>query len=312
MYRRISVALLVAVLSAACCYYQLIQLNAEAADFTWSLRGAQQLLAGLNPYHDPTLGPAFPYPHNDPLFYPLPALLIALPFVAFPPALAGALFFGCSSGLLAFGLTRENYARLPVFLSVPFINALGAAQWSPLITAAALIPALFPVILAKPSLGLPIAVTYPTRRGVLACAAILLGSLLVLPTWPYDWLNNIGQHRDLIPLLLFPGQLLVLAALRWREKRARLLLTMALIPQVFYYDPLALWLIPHSFRESMLLSLLSWIGFFVATQLQLPVTQTAVIGVAFIYLPALAIVIRPTLTTAFQRLRRPHAAASST
>jgi hypothetical protein len=68
------------------------------------------LLSGENPYSNTPPG-VIPYP--------LLAALAALPFAPFPLEIAGALFFGISSGLLALGLIRQGPERLLVFLPIP-------------------------------------------------------------------------------------------------------------------------------------------------------------------------------------------------
>jgi hypothetical protein len=284
--QRATVALLIGVACALFCYARLTlgtcagSNECEAGDFTWAHRGIQQLLAGQNPYHDPTLGEGNPFPRNDPLFYPMPALLMALPFAPFPRELAGALFMGVSCGLLAFGLFRNGFSNYALFLSAPFWFSLIAVQWSPLLVAAALLPTLLPLTLAKPNIGLPIFLSYPTWRGFALSVGFVLVSLLVLPSWPLDWLNNASTHAVFQPVRVVPGFLLLLAALRWRRPEARLLLLLALIPQRPIYDQLALWLVAqrdsaqdayplqttrplallHASRPMVLLSLLSWLA----------------------------------------------------
>src|SRR4030095_6354035 len=116
--------------------------NHLAKDFSWPWRAARVLLEGHNPYH--VVQATGPYPFNVGLFYPLPAAVVALPFAALRPAVAGALFFGLSSALLAFALcrTKSDLAKLPLFLSAPFCMAAVLVQWSPLMTAAAMTSAL--------------------------------------------------------------------------------------------------------------------------------------------------------------------------
>jgi hypothetical protein len=48
-----------------------------------------------------------------PLIYPLPAVLLSLPFALVPLQLARALFAGVSSGLLAYALSTEWHGLLP-------------------------------------------------------------------------------------------------------------------------------------------------------------------------------------------------------
>jgi hypothetical protein len=277
----------------------------EGGDFTWPLLGARALLQGVNPYIDSDV-----FPMGSLLFYPLPALLVAIPFTIFPHLLAAALFFGISSGLLAWGITRDGYSRLPLFISSPFWISLFAGQWAPLIVAAALLPGLLPLALCKPNIGLPLFVAYPSRRGMLASLAVLLLSLLILPSWPRDWLANLGDHANFVPLLTLPGSLLLLALIRWRETNARLLLALAVMPQRMY-DPLALWLLPRTFRQSLILSVSSWgiyVGLFSYHPVRGPVLAYLPVQevVILIYLPALFMVLQPVGSTLMYRLRRGH------
>ncbi|HWQ15918.1 MAG TPA: hypothetical protein VNL77_24170 [Roseiflexaceae bacterium] len=297
MGRRIGIAVAIGAAAAALCYVRLLQHGDYAADFTLPLFGARWLLAGQNPYTSP-------YPVDSPLFYPLPAVLAALPFAPLPPELAGALFFGLSSGLLAFGLTRDGWHRLLLFLSAPFLMALAWAQWPPLIMAAVLLPGLYPLAICKPNLGLPLMLAYPSWRGMAACAALLLLSLLVLPSWPLDWLASLGRNRHAPPLVVLPGPLLLLGLLRWRAPEARLLLLLALAPQrLFFSDQLPLWLIPATARQTLALTLASWLGFFAWLAFDSGTSAGAPPWVvACTYLPALALVLLPL---AARRAARP-------
>src|ERR1051325_7669492 len=69
------------------------------SDFDAIWTAARALRAGQDPY-GAIQSP--PWPWN--LQYPLPAVLIALPFSLLPLALARAAFMGVSAGLLAYGL----------------------------------------------------------------------------------------------------------------------------------------------------------------------------------------------------------------
>lgn len=256
----------------------------EAADFTWVWRGAKLLLAGVNPYTFHEL-----YPFKWPLYYPLPALLVALPLSYLPPLAAGTIFTACSVVLLSYALLREGVHRLPLLLSAPFVTAVLLMQWSPLITAAYLLPGLLPLAICKPSIGLPVLLLRPSWRGYLATAGLLAVSLVVLPTWPRDWLANLGQHENFVPLLTLPGLLLLLALRHYRSREGQLLLLLAAMPQR-YYDPLMLWLLPRTFRQGLLLSLLSWVGY-----LGWEFTRSGAWVVCFSYLPALAMLFWPML-----------------
>ena len=59
---------------------------------------------------------------------PLPVAFLGLPFVALRPEVAGGAFYGISSALMAFGLSRHGYERLLVFLAYPYWAGLIAAR----------------------------------------------------------------------------------------------------------------------------------------------------------------------------------------
>jgi hypothetical protein len=221
--------------------------------FVWS--AARSLFAGQNPYHVIAVGPE--NPANDVFLYPLPALLIIAPFAWLPIAASGGVFLGISSALLAYGLTRNGFHRLPLFMSAPFLMAVSLGQWSPLITAAALESNLGFVFAAKPNLGLAAWVYRPNVRALIAGVLIVLVSLAILPSWPLDWYHNItGRPEKFSPIRIGLGPLLILAAIRWRQSESRLLLSMAIIPQgLFFYDQLILGLIPRTFRQSLIFAL---------------------------------------------------------
>lgn len=263
--RRLLIAIIIGVVSGIMTYTNLSLSYQEAGDFSWALHGAQRLLEGQNPYHDPALSPGNPYPYSDKLYYPLPALLLALPFTMLPNEIAAGLFFGLSSGLLAWGILKTGTSRLTVFLSAPFCLAALIAQWSPLLTATYLIPALFPLAMCKPNLGI---LSIRNVRSVTfwICIAVLVVSFIILPTWLFDWLGNIrdgnGMHHPTMLTLPF-GPLLLLTLLKWREGRVRLLLLLSVIPLFpVFYDHVPVFLVVQSRREGLFLAIMSWVGFF--------------------------------------------------
>lgn len=259
-----AVAVLAACGGFALCYQSLAARGELAADFTWALRGVQRLLAGENPYDDPALAPYLPYPFDAPLFYPLPALLAALPFVGLPWELAGALFFAVGSGLLAFGVARRAPYLLPLFISAPYYVAATVAQWSPLVMAAAFLPLLSPLALCKPNVGVVALLRRRTPLGLALLAGTALLSLAVMPSWPIEWMANLRlagpQYR--MPLAVLPGPLLLLAFWLWRERDGRLVLVLCLLPQrLWFYDQLPVWLVVRGWGESLSLVASSWVGY---------------------------------------------------
>ena len=177
---------------------------------------------------------------------------------------AGAAFVGVSSGLLAFGLarTRAGLAKLPLFVSAPFCMAALLAQWAPLMMAGAVIPSLQFLGAAKPNVAIPCFAYRPTLRGVLLGVAFVAVSLVVIPTWPFDWRDALREApRYRAPITYVGGPILLLAALRWRRAEARVLLAMSFMPQLtLFYDQLPLWLVPSTVWRSLALSALSWVA----------------------------------------------------
>jgi hypothetical protein len=224
--------------------------------FVWS--AARSLLDGKNPYHVIATGPE--NPGNDVFLYPLPALLLIAPIAWLPLATSGGLFLGLSSAVLAWTLLRNAPHRLPIFMGAPFLMAISLGQWSPLITAAALESNLGFVFTAKPNLGVAAWLYRPNVRAVLGGALILVLSLAILPSWPFDWYHNISSRPEKFsPIRNVAGPLLLVAAFRWRRPEARLFLAMACVPQaLFFYDQLILGLIPRTFRQALISSLASF------------------------------------------------------
>jgi hypothetical protein len=299
-WRRVLLAVLVGLLSGLLSFALLWQRGTLAGDFTVSWLAAQALAAGNNPYE--TVRRLGSYPFNTPFFYPLPAALAALPLAWLPPQLAGAMFFGVSSGLLAYAVTREDGRYLPLFLSAPFLVALALAQWSPLMLAACFLPALGWLLACKPNLGIPVLISRPTWRALVSLAVFGLISLAVRPTWLLDWRTVIsGPSFHIAPFLVFPaGWLLLLAAARWREPGGRLLLAMALLPQsMWFYDQLILWALPRSLAQSWLLTISSWLAYllwWLESDGNQPVSGQTNPGkyiILFIYLPALLMTLFP-------------------
>ena len=282
MRYRILISLAIGLASCLYSWLLLTRLHLGAGDFTWAINAARDLLARVNPYATPLQ------------LYPLTAAFFGLPFVRMPPELAASLFFGISSGLLALGLTRDGYHRLLIFLAYPYWAAVLTAQWSPLIMASAFFPLLLPATMAKPQIGLPVFLTHVSKRGVLACLALGLVSLIVMPRWPLLWMKQFGYYQHFVPILVLPGPLLLLALLRYRDRRAILLLLTALTPQRWFYDSLVLWLIPKSRREILATVFCSW-GAGIWRWYHIPHTfeQVGRWAVICIYLPMLALVLWP-------------------
>jgi hypothetical protein len=232
----------------------------EARDFMWPLRGAREILAGINPYSiPPTTAPEQYYW----FMFPVTAVVLAMPFAWMKATVAGTVFVMLTSVWLAFALTRTGgLSRCWLFLSPPYLLAVVLGQWSPLLIAVALSSPVWAWLLTAKPIGFALFLWRPTWRGALLCAAFLLVTLAVLPTWPVEWMRNaLTVPRHPLPLLAPWGALALVALLRWRSAEARLVLTMAALPQhLYFYDQLPLYLAPRTGRRVALLSACGWVA----------------------------------------------------
>jgi hypothetical protein len=263
-------------------------------DFYWSYRAAHDLLAGADVYGHSTASGMIPYP--------LPAALVGVLFAWLPAPAAGPLFFGLSSALLAYLITRDGPSwRLVLFASTPFFLAAKSVQWSPLLFCVPLLPSLLPLVLVKPTLGAAVAVcTRLNVWNVTAAAAVVVITLFISPDWVARWLPQTSSYTGYVPLLTAPGLVLVAAVWRWREPKARCLLALACVPQQLYlYDALLLWSIPHTRRAAFTLTGLSWVAM-ILPLLGLERPWWPALTVMCLYWPCLLIVMR----------RRPRSAVS--
>jgi len=193
---------------------------------------------------------------------------------------------------------------LPVFLSMPFLIAAHQAQWSPILAAGFCLPAAAWVFAAKPTIGLALLASTGSVRtfgiAVLGGITLFLISLLFVPTWPIEWLQNVRGQTHMIAPVLRPGGFLALAALlRWRRPEARLIAALACVPQtIAWYDLVLLFLVASTLRESLILAITTsapiayeaMFGLADGTFDLYPRSSLVLMAVA--YLPAILIVLR--------------------
>jgi hypothetical protein len=277
---RIAISALVGLVTGSFCFWLQHRLNLGAGDFSWAIHLAQRFLARQNPYDTPLEQ------------YPFTAGLFALPFVRLRPELAAGVFYGLGSSLLAYGVTRDGYHRLAIFLAYPYWIGLLTVQWCAVIAASAFFPLLLPVTMAKPQVGLPIFLTRCSRRGVVACMVAGLLSLIAIPRWPLLWVAQMGYYEHFFAILVLPGPLVLLALLRYRDRDAQLLLLTSIMPQRWFFDSFTLWLIPQSLREILVTVVFSWCaGIWRWYHHPTSYTQVGRWIVISTYLPMLAIVL---------------------
>jgi hypothetical protein len=312
--QRIVLSLLIAIIAGFFVWqtHRSMMASSQTPDSLFLWRGARIMLAGGDPY-DATTWRSMPAGDSDPgawraaiepLYYPLPALLIWTPF-ALGSFLAGSVAF-CALGafVFAFAVTKGGLHRAWLCGGVPFIIALRFGQWSTWLTAAVVVPLLAFLLPAKPNLGLPLFLARPSRAMVLGGAGIIGVSLLVSPAWPLHWYATIsGPFRATvphpIPVTQFGGAgvLVLLALLRWRRPEARLIALLACVPQLpFWADQLPLATVAESRREVIWtviaghLGFLAWFFFARKVEMYVPVMQPY--ALAATYLPALFVVLR--------------------
>jgi hypothetical protein len=279
---------------------------AYAGDFTWHWRAGRAMLDGASLYRVINTLPYYPY--NSGYYYFLPTALVVAPFSVLTPHMAAAVFVGCSLGLLALGLTRDGYWRLPILASLPVVWCIFSGQVVTLATAVILLPALWWLWPMKYTLGAAGAAYHLSARYV-AVGVVLLGlTMIIWPWWPRDWVAELSDNNGRyyrVPLLVPGGVLLLVTLLRWRRPEARLIAAMACVPQtMLYYDQLPLTLAASSYRQALWISIGSYAAPLIASaifgaaavDLRVLVERNAPVILACYYAPtALLILFRPNV-----------------
>jgi hypothetical protein len=275
------------------------------SDFTGLYNAALRLMAGENPY--PIGTQWFPYP--------LPAVLLAVPFTAIPLEIARPIFDVLVGWAFVYALWcyRGTFAVLAV-VSGAYAFAVWNGQITPLVVAGSLVPALGFVLAVKPNTAAAVWLARPSLIPVLGLSAFVLLSLLVLPSWPADWWQALQQDTTgLLPPVFRPfGVVLVLAALRWRLPEGRLLLALAFIPQnTLPHELVALALIPANLIEMAIFVAGSWIAVVLAARMDLSpsIAEWSAASwpatLAVVYLPMLFMVLRrPSGVRVIEKERR--------
>lgn len=267
----------------------------STADIDQVWYAARVLLDGRNPYD--AIGPGREFEWGWPLYYPLPAVVLLLPWAPLPVLVARLSITVVPAMALVYLLARHDRRWLvPVVLSRALFFNVYFAQWSILLTLALLVPAVGIVFAGKPHLGVACLAAFRDRRSaVVAISAALVPVLIAFalePRWPVHWFHTTRSATHLTPVILFTGGfVLLLAALRWQRWEGRLLLALALVPQTAHvYATLPLLLIAKSYRAALAMSLLSFVPFVAANLI--PGVNLAWLVLPAAYFPALVLVLR--------------------
>src|SRR5512143_1398998 len=242
---RLAVALVAALAAAACtlAFYRGRPLSVSDFDVIWvgarALRGHQDPYAAIQ-------SPPWPWD----LRYPLPAVLVALPFSYLSLALARAALVAVGVGFFAWGLTRRAWWPLIALASGQVFVAVQSVQWTPLLAAGLLIAPLQMLWSIKPTTGLALFAAEPSRSAVLGGVVLLVLAFLAWPHWLDGWLAAAHRAPHRAAVLRPGGLLLLLALLRWRLPEGRLLATLAVLPLTPHlYEAVPLLLVARSRRE---------------------------------------------------------------
>lgn len=298
---RLAVALAAGLAAAALNWGTKVHLGL-ATDLQQLIVSAQALSSGADPYG--VVGPGLAYDWPWRLLYPLPGVVVALPFssasLSFGMGAMAFVFVGATA--FVYALTREGWFRLPMLFSVPALWAFWWAQWSPILAAATVLPWLGFVYAAKPTIGAALFVYRPDRRALVGAVALVVLSFIFYPPWLTAWMSAVrgsDLRHFLIPIRWPGGALILLALFRWRRPEARLLVALACVPQSpTFYDMLPLAFIPSTARESVTLTVLTYIvmtvtalmahGYKLTENLQV----SGPLSVLLIYIPCLIMVLR--------------------
>lgn len=253
-----ALALAVGVISGFVCWLAYRLPPPSTSDFEPIWVGARALIAGADPYTVvPTTSTHYP------LYYPLTAVVIGVPFAPLPFDWARVAWAALSGAVFAFAALRYGRGLPAALLSANFLNAVIQGQWSPLMTAAVVLPTLSWLLAAKPSIGAALFAAYPSRRAAIGSVALLVLSLVVFPSWPGRWIDSLGASNHMWPVRSFGGVILLLVLIRWRLPEARLLAALACVPQTIgLYETLPLFLIPRTRWQGYALAGLSYLAAF--------------------------------------------------
>jgi hypothetical protein len=290
---RAAIAVVAGALMAALTYraYGLKPPMQSDFDFVWL--GLRAFVHGENPYR------AVADAHvRGPLYYPLPALVALAPLGLVSAAVARIVFAGLGYAALAYAAAgRKGGLFVGLFSASAIIGGVGG-QWSPLLTAGAVVPWLSMFWVCKPGIGLALWCGYPSRWAVFGGVALLALSFIIMPSWLTEWRQVLGSPVHAPPLLRPGGFLLLAALLRWRRPEARLLAALCCLPHVTtLYETVPLFLVTSNRHQAYLLLVLSYVA--AVMQAWLVPTGTLleqVVGrwpvlLLLLYLPALVMVL---------------------
>jgi hypothetical protein len=287
----------------------------QVTDFDQLWFAGRALLEGRDPYAEwQRVGLKYP------LYYPLHAVLLTLPLAFLPREAAWSALAGVTGFIAAYGLHRLGRWALVAVLSPAWWGAALMGQVTPALAGAAMVPALGFILAAKPTVGLALWISRPSRAAAVGAAILTVVCFLVRPDWAASWFATLGDTPHIrAPIMRPGGVLLLLALLRWRTPEGRLLAAWAVIPRTeLIYDVLPLILVATSAAGAALLtacSLLALVGLALLPppppDLAERITTNWSVMFGLVYLPALFLVLSPLLERGLARFRDDRPARSA-
>jgi hypothetical protein len=258
---RLVIALVVGLLAGLLAALKAAQVPGIPRDFTLVWYAAWAVLQGRDPY--PLIGPGRELEWVAGLFYPLPGVLLGVPFAPFSAPVACGLFMFLGAATFAWVLMRHGYGPLLCLGSAGFLNTVEVAQWSPLFAAGTVLAPLSVAWIIKPQIAAALWLVRPSWWPIIGGAGLAAIAFLIQPTWLADWRTGLadahlsaGKGYPYLAPVMLPGGFLALACLtRWRRSEARLVAFLACAPQAMLpYDTMPLFLVPRTWKESAVLS----------------------------------------------------------
>jgi hypothetical protein len=211
------------------------------------------------------VGPGSPLPGAYKLMYPLPAVLVAIPFSWFPIEVLRATVAASGSGLLTYCIARTDARGLVVLLSRALYLNVTLVNWTPLLMLIWWWPRASVLVAIKPTIG--VEMLAGVRRfqealpGLIVAASVTAVCFLIRPTWLTDWLAATQSGPTTRPWILTPWAFIVLAALVFpRRWQSGFLAVFMLVPQTPHpIAALPLVLLPVTWPGKALIALLTYL-----------------------------------------------------
>jgi hypothetical protein len=176
----------------------------QITDFDQLWFAGRALLTREDPYRA-WIGAGLQYP----LYYPLHAVVLTLPLAVLPLDIARIALVALTAFVAGFGLRRLGRWWVLAIASPGWWGAALQGQMAPGLAGAALVPSLGFVLAAKPTVGLALFVSRPSRRALAGILILTVLCFLIRPDWTGSWLHAIGDAPHIRAPITRPGGVLL-------------------------------------------------------------------------------------------------------